>query len=271
MTEERIAQIEAAIAALGEGYSQRKVYQMVGGGHSQLQAYLRAREATMPDAPSRRSRAPVNTAVVVQAMPQQAPTSLMEDLLAAQDAEQAAEARLAELESRASSDMLSESEEIESVRLERRVRNLAAVITRLETEIAQAKETLDIDAFKAAWDPEAVAKQEDYRAFWQAVWALFQARDRIKARTGRQVTLCMDTPPKLQAYLLQTFLPDANTIIARLAQQLGHGWQDILCAPGPTRVATPEHLMANDPGVKALPPRLIQNALNQGRPIERSA
>ena len=56
MTEERIAEIEAAIVALGPAYSQRAVYRKVGGSHTQLQAYLKAREASLPHAPSPRSR-----------------------------------------------------------------------------------------------------------------------------------------------------------------------------------------------------------------------
>ena len=62
MTPERVEQIEQAIAELGERYSQRAVYRKVGGSHTQLQAYLKAREATLPQAPRRRSSAQVDTA-----------------------------------------------------------------------------------------------------------------------------------------------------------------------------------------------------------------
>ena len=162
MTDERIAQIEQAISELGERYSQRRVYQLVGGSHDQLQAYLRAREATLPHVPTRGRAATVDPVQVVAAMPAQTPSTLAEDLAAAVDAEQAAEARLAQLEVKAATDMLSEDEEVESIRLERRVRNLAAVITRLETEMAQAQEQVDIDGFVAKWAPLADAKKHLY-------------------------------------------------------------------------------------------------------------
>ena len=84
---------------------------------------------------------------------------------AAVEAEQVAEGRLAQLEAKAATEMLSEQEEVESIRLERRVRNLAAVITRLETEIAQAKETMDIDGFVAQWAPLADAEAPSLRGF----------------------------------------------------------------------------------------------------------
>ena len=198
MTEERIAQIEVAIAELGPAYSQRAVYRKVGGSHEQLQRYLRAREATLPDAPSRRVSTPVDTQAVLQAMPQQVPTSLQEDLAAAVEAEQVAEGRLAQLEAKAATEMLSEQEEVESIRLERRVRNLAAVITRLETEIAQAKETMDIDGFVAQWAPLADQKRHLYEDFRTKAVELWQALVAILEQHEEQIILnpdltCWDT------------------------------------------------------------------------------
>ena len=132
MTEERIAQIEQAIAELGPAYSQRAVYRKVGGSHDQLQAYLRAREATLPQAPSRRTSAPVDTQAVVAAMPAQAPSTLEEELQALTDAESAAEHRLSQLEELSQRQLLSESEEIDMILLELRLGTLAVNIARAQ-------------------------------------------------------------------------------------------------------------------------------------------
>jgi hypothetical protein len=132
VTEERIAQIEQAIAELGPAYSQRAVYRKVGGSHDQLQAYLRAREATLPQAPSRRTSAPVDTQAVVAAMPAQAPSTLEEELQALTDAESAAEHRLSQLEELSQRQLLSESEEIYMVLLELRIGTLAVNIARAQ-------------------------------------------------------------------------------------------------------------------------------------------
>ena len=43
MTESRIAEIEAAIAALGAQWSNRLVYEKVGGNYEQVAQYLKAR------------------------------------------------------------------------------------------------------------------------------------------------------------------------------------------------------------------------------------
>ena len=275
MTPERVQQIEAAIAELGERYSQRRVYQMVGGSHDALQRYLRAREATLPQAPSRRSPATVNTAAVVQAMAAQTPSTLHEDLAAAIDAEQAAEARLAQLEAKAVTDMLSEDEEVESIRLERRVRNLAAIINRLETEMSQAQEQMDVDGFVAQWAPMADAKQQLYEAFRGKAVELWQALLAIMAQHEAQVSLIMTLPDGIQRYMLESFMPDTATCRTRLAGNMVNpqGWTSVLCQPGEPRVASAEQLMQNDPGTQLLPPRLLSNALEQRRGIslERSA
>ena len=69
-------------------------------------------------------------------MAEQEPSSVREQLEAAKEAEQAAESRLTHLaEQKASTGMLSELEELEEIRLERRVGTLAALITRLEHEL----------------------------------------------------------------------------------------------------------------------------------------
>ena len=278
MEQARIDAIERYIAgeeAAGREWSGRAVYRAVGGSHDNVQRYLKAREATQPRRNGRGSPPPVDTAAVVAAMPAQVPTSLQEDLDAALQAEQAAEARLAHLEAKAATDMLSEDEEVESIRLERRVRNLAAVITRLETELAQAKETMDIDGFVAQWAPLADAKRhlyEDFRAkaveLWQALLAILQQHE-------EQIILIQTLPIGIQRYMLDTFLPDAATCRARLAGNMinPQGWTSVLCSPGPPHVALAETLMQNDPGTQLLPPRLLHNALEQRRGvvIERSA
>ena len=275
MSPERIAQIEQAIAALGEHYSQRRVYQMVGGSHDALQRYLRAREATMPQAPSRRTSAPVETQAVVQAMAEQAPSTLQEDLDAARQAEQHAEQRLSLLEEKSQREMLSEAEEIEQVRLERRLGTLAVVITRLETELAQTKEVFDIESFVAQWAPLAQAKAGLYTAFHAKALALWQALLAILQQHEEQILLIQTLPVGVQRYLLTEFLPDGATIRTRLAGNMinPHGWTSVLCQPGEPRVASAETLMQNDPGTQLLPPRLLSNALEQRRGVvmERSA
>ena len=272
---QRIAAIEAYIAQQereGKPWSGRSIYRALGGSHAIVNDYMKAR-AHLHGSPraGQRSRTPPSAAEVRQAMAQQPPTSLEEDLLAAQEAEAAAERRLAELESKAQAEMLSEQEEIESVRLERRVHNLAAVITRLETERAQAKEVVDIEAFCAAWLPTVEAKRARYAEFHQAVRQVWVALGAILAQHHAQIEGIMHLPPRLQRYLLDSFLPDTNTMKARIAQALGNAWTPVLCAPGEVRVTPPEQLMDTDPGTRPLPPRLIQNALNRGRPLERSA
>ena len=236
-----------------------------------MQRYLKAREATQPADPQpgepRPSRYPGRGAGHGPA----GALDAAKDLAAAVDAEQAAEARLAQLEAKAVTDMLSEDEETESIRLERRTRNLAAVITRLETEIAQAKEVVDIEAFCAAWLPTVEAKRQRYEEFHQAVRQVWVALGAILAQHHAQIEGIMHLPPRLQRYMLDSFLPDTNTMKARIAQALGNAWTSVLCAPGEVRVTPPAQLMDTDPGTRPLPPRLIQNALNQNRPIERSA
>ena len=143
-------------------------------------------------------------------MRQQTPSTLQEDLQAAIDAEQQAEARLSLLEEKARTEMLSEAEEVETIRLERRTRNLAAVITRLETEIAQAKETLDIDAFVASWLPTVEAKRALYAQFAADVQELWQSLGAILAQHDAQVAGLMTLPPRLQKFMLDNFLPDGR-------------------------------------------------------------
>jgi hypothetical protein len=266
MTDERMQAIEQAIAAqeaAGRNWTNQSIYDNVGGNYGGLAQYLKARRAQARGEE-------VATAVAAVEAPE--PTSLQEELAAAEAAEQYAEARLSLLEEQATRQLLSEAEEVEVLRLERRLGTLASVITRLQREIEQEKESLDIEAFVAAWLPTVEHKRALYAQFAADVRQLWQSLGAILAQHDAQLEGLMQLPPRLQKYMLDTFLPDRNTIKARLAQQMGNpAWSQVLLAPATAQGISADTLMENDPGTKTLPPRLIQNALNQGRPIERSA
>ena len=276
---ERIAAIEAYIAQQereGKPWSGRSIYRALGGSHAIVNDYMKAR-AHLHGSPraGQRPRTPPTTAEVRQAMAEQVPSTLAEDLDAARQAEQHAEERLSLLEEKSQREMLSESEEIEQVRLERRLGTLAVVITRLETEISQAKEVLDIDGFVAQWAPMADAKRALYDDFRAKAVELWQALAVIVQQHEQQILLIQTLPDGIQRYMLDTFLPDGATMRARLAANMHNpqGWTSILCQPGEPRVSSAEQLAQNDPGTQLLPPRLLQNALEQRRGVtlERSA
>ena len=269
----RTASIEAAIhaqEAAGQPWTNQSIYDVVGGNYASLSQYLKARRA-QGRGPGRGGGAA--EAVAEETMVQQEPTSVEEELAAAVDAEQAAEARLAQLEAQAVTHMLSETEEVESIRLERRVRNLAAVITRLETEVAQQRETLDIEAFVQAWAPTAEHKRQLYAQFAQDLRQLFTSFLALLDQHEKQIEGLQQLPPRPQRYMLETFLPDTGTLKARLAGSMiaPGAWHQILGGPSPLQVAPVEQLMEGDPGTRALPPRLIQNAINANKPVDRSA
>jgi hypothetical protein len=272
MSPERMAAIENVIAvqeAQGLAWTNLSVYKAVGGKYATLSQYLKARRASQrADATT-----PASATAILDQMEREVPASLLEELQAATDAEQAAEARLSVLEAKSVQEMLSEAEEIEAIRLERRVRNLASIITELESRVLAQREAIDIEQFCQQWGALVDEKRGLYTALYQSQLALWAALHALLAQHETQLDAIMSLPPRLQRYMLDSFLPDSGTIRSRIAGNMlpPQGWTMVLCEPGPPRIATVEALMANDPGTKPLPPRLIQNALNAGRPVDRSA
>jgi hypothetical protein len=248
------------------------VYDKVGGSYHQLSQYLKAKRAT---ASGRRGSAAVSAETVLAAMAEQVPSTLEEELQALTDAEQAAESRLSVLEEKSQHEMLSESEEIEMVRLERRLGTLAVNIERAQAAVAAQQEQMDIDGFVAQWAPLADEKRRFYEAFQTKTIELWQALLAILQQHEAQILLIQTLPDGIQRYMLDSFLPDGATMRSRLAANMVNpqGWTSVLCQPGPPRVASAEELMQNDPGCQLLPPRLLQNALEQrkGVTLERSA
>ena len=117
LDEARIHAIESTIAAQeseGRDWTNQSVYAVVGGNYGELAQYLKARRAQARGAAGA-------VAVTAAALTTQEPTTLQEELAAAEGAEQAAEARLSLLEEKATRELLSADEEIEVLRLERRV------------------------------------------------------------------------------------------------------------------------------------------------------
>ena len=273
MNEERVQAIEAAISAQearGQQWSNLSVYGSIGGNYAELSQYLKARRA-QGRGPGRGGGAA--EAVADETTQHQAPTSLQEELEAAQDAEQFAEARLSLLEEKATREMLSTDEEIEVLRLERRLGTLAAVITRLHREIEQAKEEVDVEAFVQAWQPTVDHKRALYAQFFQDLRQVFTTFLAIADQHDKQIEGLQRLPPRLARFMLENFLPDTGTLKSRIAGGMvtPGAWHQILGGPSPLQVAPVEQLMEGDPGTRALPPRLIQNAINANKPVDRSA
>ena len=157
------------------------------------------------------------------------------------------------------------------LRLEKRLGSLAFVISRLHREIDMQKEEVDIESFCARLAAHRGPQTRALCAFAQDVRQLWQSLAAIAAQHDAQLEGIQTLPERLQRYLLENFLPDTGTMKARLAQQMGHpAWSQVLLRPTPS-VATAEDLMQNDPGTRALPPRLLQNAINAAQPLDRSA
>ena len=187
---ERIAQIESYIAEQareGKPWSGRSIYRALGGSHAIINNYMKARAALQgtPPRPGQRPRTPPSAAEVRQAMATQEPSSLAEELESMRDAETHAELRLSVLEEQARRyGMVSEQEELEQIRLTKRLGTLALRITDLEQQIAQQQETMDIDGFVAQWAPLADEKRALYEAFYGKAVELWQALGAILAHVA---------------------------------------------------------------------------------------
>ena len=102
----RTASIEAAIhaqEAAGQPWTNQSIYTVVGGNYAELSQYLKARRAHIRR-PDQGGGAPA--ALAEEAIAAAEPGTLHEELQAAQDAEQFAEARLSLLEAKATREML---------------------------------------------------------------------------------------------------------------------------------------------------------------------
>lgn len=148
MNEQRTALVEQAIAALeaeGLPWTNKNVYQRTGGSYHQLTSYLKAR---------RRQGGPIAGPVTLQAQ-----------LREAYVVREHARHRLNTLTSRATGEILSEQEEAEQLRLERRLSNLEPVIARLEREVATEQQQADIRGLVETWGPLVSAKRTAYADF----------------------------------------------------------------------------------------------------------
>ena len=138
------------------------------------------------------------------------------------------------------------------------------VLERLHTELLAQQEHTDVEAFRQGWQPLVDAKVQAYTLFAEAVRRLWWAVQGLHAIHLRQEQAIDTLPPRLARKLHDDFLPDAATIRKRLSgvMQPSRGWDMVLNTP-PT-LPTAEELMANDPGVRAVPPRLLPNIM-EGR------
>ena len=140
------------------------------------------------------------------------------------------------------------------------------VLERLAKEVREEQEVVDVDAFRQTWLPLVEAKRQAYEGLVESQRDLWFALLTLEARHREQEQAIDGLPPKLAARLHDIFLPDWGTMKKRLCVGMvnASAWDALLCAPGQPRLAPAEAVMANDPGTKGLPGRLLPNML-EGR------
>jgi hypothetical protein len=187
----------------------------------------------------------------------------LERYQSAQEVRQDASTRLRVLQAKALHDVLTEKEETEQLRLERRVENLEPVLARLEREARFAQDVLDIDAVTSEWGTLAEAKRQAYEAFREAVAVCRQTYLAILAVHAEQEHLVLGLPRGVQEKLQ---FPDPATLAQRIAGRMPvpMGWDMVLSGPpGPLQPPDLEAVADVDPGTKELNPKMIQRFLEE--------
>src|SRR6266516_5481726 len=110
--------------------------------------------------------------------------------------------RLRELESKATTYILTEEEAGEMGRLERMLANQAQVLERLEGEMVFAQQRLDVSAVVETWSGLVTAKLEAYQDFAAALAQLEEAFDGILRAHAAQEAEVMRLPVKVQERLV---------------------------------------------------------------------
>lgn len=252
MTDERAARIEQAIAALeaeAPHWTNQMVYSSVGGNYAELSQYLKARRA-----------GEVGGTAVADAEP---PT-VAAQYQAALAARSAAHTRLSVLSSLSQVQLLSEDEESEQLRLERRLANLIPVIERLRRDVTKEQAVLDITAVQQGWGALVDAKREAYAAFLAAYTHLKVAYGVILANHHQQEQALLRLPRPVQERLA---FPDAGSFQANFIARMpdSHGWSLVLGSGEPLPLPDMGALHDVDPGTRPLPERLISRALAEGK------
>lgn len=252
LDDEKVVRIEKAIDALeaeSSHWTNQMVYAHVGGNYGELSQYLKARRA-----------GEVGGTAVEDAEP----ASLAEQYQAAQAARSAAGTRLSALNSLSQSQMLSEAEENEQIRLERRLANLTPVIERLQRDMVKEQVVLDITSVQQGWGALVTTKEQAYTAFFAALVQVKAAYLGLVAIHRQQEQALQRLPRHVQERLMY---PDDGSFQMNLISRMNDsaGWKMVLGSGEPLALPDLGALQAVDPGTKPLPERLISRALAEGK------
>jgi hypothetical protein len=178
-------------------------------------------------------------------------------------AHQAARQRVAQLEAAATVDgVLDAEQETELMVLQARVQRLEGHISRLRDAVGKEQVGIDVEAVVAAWAPLVEQKMVSYQEFQHAIGQLRSCFLHIVSTHVQQERLIEKLPRELQARLV---FVDPATQKSRIAGSMPvpQAWQMLLCSPDPLPLPSMAALTENDAGLKALPPRILEQFSTQ--------
>ncbi len=265
LDETRIATIETTITAQeaeGRDWTNQSVYNVVGGNYGELSQYLKARraQARRPGRGGGSATAVADEAALAQALP-----TKQEALDAARLAYSHASGRLAQLRSQGDTELLSEDEETEMLRLEARIARMAPVIERLGREASRVQAQLSAEEAVSIFNSYIPEKQQ----LWEALAGRLSEMQLLLTRL-RQVDsqqwdplLSLRKPSGAPAF---PNLGGADVRRAGLARMpYGHGLIEFFLSPSAHALTKGEFaaVLDADPGCKPIAPRLIENHLRE--------
>ena len=194
-----VIEVAKGLQAEGETVSQNAVLARAGGSKRDLSRLW-----------------PSVLEAIGEPVPEPVPT-LAEQFTMATATRAAAHHRLNVLNALALNQVLSEEEEAEQVRLERRLLNLAPVLQQLEHRLARQRQRADIDAVLEAWAPLVDMKHEAYEAFVEAENQLWRAFAHIVDVHVQQAQVLTGLPREAQEKL---GFPDPQSLKMRIASRM---------------------------------------------------
>jgi hypothetical protein len=157
--------------------------------------------------------------------------------------------------------ILTEDEEDEVLRLERRLTDLEPHLEAAQRAVEGSYQSAKIADVEAAWPP------------WMAEKRTIVVRMTEIARELHGLVAAYKVVHRKQEAGLEEIgmaaalgFPSPDEVVTRLASRMtpALGWTQILCDPTP-RVASPDALLDSDPGASAFPARAVARLENQRR------
>jgi hypothetical protein len=265
LDETRTNAIEQAISvqeAQGRDWTNQSIYDAVGGNYGELSQYLKARRA-QARRPGRGGGAA--TAVAEAEVEAQEPASLQEQLDATRLAYSHASGRLAQLRSQADALMLSEDEELEMVRLERRIERLQPVLERLAKEAARAQAQMDTAEVVAIFNGYVPEKRQLWDQIAVRLSETLVLLQQVRQVDGRQWAplLSLRKPNGAPAFPNAGGADPVRAGLGRMPQ--GHGLIEFFLSPSSHPLTKGEFtaVLDADAGTREIAPRMIENHLKE--------